>query len=48
MISCEAAEKWEQPMCPMIRARLSKFWYLYSVEYSEGIKKITMKIMYQT
>ena len=43
--SSEAAEKCEQTMCPMKRARLSKFWYFHSVKYTEGMKKIRIKIM---
>lgn len=43
--SSEAAEKCEQTMCPMKRARLNKFWYFHSVKYTEGMKKISIKIM---
>lgn len=45
--SSMAADKWEQPTCPVIRDSLGKFGIStqYS-EYYETVEKITTKIMY--
>ena len=33
------ARTWKQPKCPLVDGWISKFWYLYTVEYYSIIKK---------